>query len=65
MRKLSKDEVKKRGCEYCMDSNKFKTLGYQRSCKYDACPYHELDDYDTYDDYLKSETELLVFNFLP
>ena len=64
MRKLSKDEVEKRGCEYCMDY-KFKTLGHQQSCKFDACPYHELDDYDTYDDYLKSKTELSVFNFLP
>ena len=59
MRKLSEDEVEKRGCEYCMDS-KFKTLGHQRLCKFNACPYHELDD-----DYLKSETELLDFNFLP
>ena len=64
MRKLSKDEVEKRGCEYCMDS-KFKTLGHQRSCKFDACPYHELDNYDTYDDDLKSKVGTLVFNFLP
>ena len=64
MRKLSKNEVEKRGCEYCMDY-KFKTLGHEQSCTFDACPYHELDDYDTYDDYLKSKTELSVFNFLP
>lgn len=38
-------EQKKRGCHYCAD--------FKRKCPYAECPYHELDEFKTYDEYLK------------
>lgn len=46
-------EMRKRGCHYCADFN--------RSCPHDKCPYHELDEFKTYDEYMrKSEKNGLV-----
>lgn len=55
MRVLSKDDRKKRGCRYCADRKSC-------WCKHDECPYHELDDVETYEDYYISEMGL--FNWL-
>lgn len=55
MRKLGKKEKKKRGCLYCLDRKSGK-------CKHDECPYRELDEYESYNDYLKSE--IGIFNEL-
>lgn len=38
-------EVKKRGCWYCTD--------FKRKCPHAECPYHELDGFKTYEEYLK------------
>lgn len=38
-------EMKKRGCHYCAD--------FKRRCPHEVCPYHELDNVKTYDEYLK------------
>ena len=38
-------EMKKRGCHYCAD--------FKRVCPHRECPYHELDGFNTYTDYLK------------
>ena len=38
-------EAKKRGCHWCAD--------FKRKCQHEVCPYHELDDVKTYDEYLK------------
>lgn len=38
-------EMKKRGCHNCADFN--------HKCPHEVCPYHELDEYKTYDEYMK------------
>ena len=56
MRLLTSKENRKRGCEWCLDHRWFKS-GYVKrnhACLHETgCPYHELDKYETYDDYLK------------
>ena len=47
MRLISKEEWKQRGCAYCLDHKK-------HSCKHDECPYRELDNVETYDEYLEN-----------
>lgn len=55
-------ERKQRGCIYCLD---MQTTGdgtniAGRYCPYEECPYHELDKYETYDEYMKA-TDLKGF----
>ncbi len=38
-------KMKQRGCHDCADFN--------RVCQHKECPYHELDGYKTYDEYMK------------
>lgn len=45
-RALTYKEKEQRGCAYCTDR-----VGL--SCKHPECPYHELDNFRRYDDYLK------------
>lgn len=64
---LKENEYSKRGCEYCADNAghghkifKYKSkrksyLAVTIKCPYDECPYHELDDFDSYADYLDSQ----------
>lgn len=60
MRALDKKEMTKRGCVYCMDVAKecFPDTLHPKckkwACPYEECPYHELDDFDSYSQYLKS-----------
>ena len=69
MRRLSGKEIKKRGCNYCNNSIRVKgcyepVRGYQHGgldCPYSECPYHELDKYDSYKDYLNSDDSKLNF----
>lgn len=67
MRKLSKNEVYKRGCLYCMDmtSTAAQYGNYStKSCPYEECPYKVLDKYETYKDFMKSEdSKILVDEF--
>ena len=55
MRYLKEKEQKKRGCSCCLDAVMKKSYyGFvSRHCPFDECPYHELDEYDTYREYLK------------
>lgn len=39
-------QMKKRGCAYCTDF-------VNMACPHEECPYHELDGFKTYDEYLK------------
>ena len=59
MRPLQPREMNKRGCIYCLDyrNQKKKPEDTQRTkmCIHPSCPYHELDPYNTYLDYLKSK----------
>jgi hypothetical protein len=60
MRKLHRDEMYKRGCIYCLDVVKKKTYGQRETmCPFDKCPYDELDEFRTYNEYIKSKGDLL------
>ena len=64
MRNLTYEEMRKRGCSYCTDMTKCEkgsSGSYKYICSYDECPYHELDKFDTYEDYLKSKESNLDF----
>lgn len=58
MRILTQREKNKRGCMECAD--RIITIsredGRKRcmACIHNQCPYHELDPYDTYSQYLKA-----------
>lgn len=59
LRPLTSSEMRKRGCEYCMDhawiqvETSYKHFKRCHACTHDICPYRELDKYDTYEQYLK------------
>lgn len=65
MRVLNKKEIRKRGCYDCANvvHNEDKRGLYL--CPYSECPCHELDGYDSYLDYLKSDDCKLDFSELP
>ncbi len=74
MRNLKEAELKKRGCIYCIDCKKGKgSRGREKIrtglthhvCIYDSCPYHELDKYKRYSDYLKSNDSIPVNILIP
>ena len=49
--------MRQRGCEYCLDYRHERTVvgeKYHKLCIYNKCPYHELDDVNTYSAYLKA-----------
>lgn len=60
MRALDKKEMAKRGCEYCKDISKelFPEMHNPEckkwACPYKECPYHGLNAFDSYSQYLKS-----------
>lgn len=62
MRELTSREMNKRGCVWCTDRRKHKPeieakcyIKNINVCIHaDGCPYHELDPFETYDDYLKN-----------
>lgn len=64
MRFLENDEINKRGCKECTHVYKHRQVKQYEGgakhivvckyCPYVKCPYTELDDFDTYEDYLKS-----------
>lgn len=60
MRVLTRKEMSKRGCEYCLDMAKKRLEAGSKKrvivCIHDKCPYHELDPYDTFGQYLKYES---------
>lgn len=63
LRKIHNGEALKRGCRYCADS--VKKDGKIRRCIHEECPYHELDEFKTYHDYLKhTALDDDVFKFL-
>lgn len=53
MRELSQREKTKRGCIYCADRTRPKYRMGCTTCPYDECPYHELDNFKSYDEYMK------------
>ena len=56
-RRLSDTVIRKRGCTDCLH-----IIG-EIHCEFSKCPYHELDKYRSYDEYLeetKSRTIILL-----
>ena len=58
MRILSTQEKIQRGCAYCayIQMEEVNEV-VKKVCPYDECPYHELDEFDTYSEYLKKRRE--------
>lgn len=60
MRPLTPREINKRGCICCLDYRKQKRKKEDakrtKMCIHSSCPYHELDPYETYDDFLKEHS---------
>ena len=56
-RKLTQEEKKKRGCIYCADCVE------EKRCIHTECPYHELDDFRSYKEYMDSLEKLPIPNF--
>lgn len=58
MRKIHNDERRQRGCAFCADALVVQRRGGKRNermCPHDECPYRELDEFETYGDYLKAK----------
>jgi endonuclease I len=52
MRQLTFEEKQKNGCEYCGDS--IRTTKKTHLCPYESCKYQELEEHETYTDYLEA-----------
>lgn len=65
MRVVPGYEKKKRGCDYCQDKQRVREgKCFRTACPHDECPYHVLDKYKTYEDFMESEdSKILVDEF--
>lgn len=56
MRIIPYNEQVQRGCVYCAFVDKKKDIDdkLKHACPYAECPYRELDDYKTYNEFLKA-----------
>ena len=65
LRVVSFSEKKKRGCNYCKDMELTRDhSGIRTGCKHNKCPYHALDNHDSYEEFMKSEdSRILVQEF--
>lgn len=64
MRYIKKDEKRKRGCFECYDVIHSNKRSKRILCPYAECPYHELDGYNTYNEYMKATGETSVDGIL-
>lgn len=63
-RRLEQEEIRQRVCRYCLDK-KMITISKGCNvigCSFKECPYHELDDISTYDEFLQKIDET-PYNF--
>lgn len=63
MRTVLLDRKHKRGCGYCLDFIPWEKIGNTRTkskCPYDECPYHELDDVKTYEEYVDGVSDVPI-----
>lgn len=52
MRKITEEESKKYGCNYCLDKKKIRLY---KKCPYDSCPYAKyIEPYGNYSNFAKS-----------
>lgn len=62
---LSLQTINQRGCKFCSDKKKKKIDGVFKSyCHYDSCPYHELDGFNSYEDYFINSVQDIPDNLL-
>lgn len=62
-RKVLGSEKKQRGCQYCADMKLGKFDGESRTCcPFAVCPYHVLDKYKTYEEFMDSEDSKILVN---
>ena len=61
MRMVPYFEKKQRGCMYCnhMEAKEF-GKEIRTACPFDECPYHDLDKYKTYDEFMASDDSLIL-----
>ena len=52
MRELFLSEITQRGCKYCADKKRVLDERKISQCPHDECPYHELDNVETYGEYI-------------
>lgn len=58
MRALTRKEQGKRGCVYCTECIQKQSKGdIRRFCPHDECPFHELDKYQGYRQYLSESPD--------
>lgn len=49
-------EKKQRGCQYCLHVQTVRHEGeFRTACPFTECPYHVLDKYDSYEEFMESE----------
>lgn len=65
MRDVSLREKMKRGCQCCKDMVAIpRGMTSRTSCPFDECPYHVLDKYESYEEFMASEdSKILVDGF--
>lgn len=67
MRVLAKKDIVQRGCRWCRDREIYKTTAERPEwvekgkhmviCPFDECPYHEMDEYMSYAEYIEATNE--------
>lgn len=63
MRVIESAEKKQRGCQYCQHKDNTKIFGDIRtSCPFAECPFHVLDKYETFEEFLASEDSKILVN---
>lgn len=65
MRKVHATERNKRGCRYCSDMVIAGSGAIRTSCPHEQCPYHVLEKYETYEDYMASEDSKILGMVFP
>ena len=63
MRVVPSYEKKQRGCEACLHVGKVRDCSVWRiACPFAECPYHVLDKYKTYEEFMASEDSKILVN---
>lgn len=61
MRVVPYFEKKQRGCMFCFHVDTKKVGKETRTgCPFDECPYHVLDKFNTYDEFMASDDSLIL-----
>ena len=56
MREIHADEARQRGCSWCRDFQKRRyRFSIKRVCIHDNCPYGELEEFKSYNEFFRSK----------